>query len=79
MLGLIQVRELLKEGRIEDAAEECNAVTESHIGKLLSDGDAYKEYIAGWELSRKYAVSQASIDLSGPGKQVCSAVWFPVK
>lgn len=63
-----KVRELLKEGRIEEAAQECNAVTEDHIGKLLSAGDAYSEYVAGWELSRKYAVSQASIDLSGPGK-----------
>lgn len=63
-----KVRELLKEGRIEEAAHECNAVTEDHIGKLLSAGDAYTEYVAGWELSRKYAVSQASIDLSGPGK-----------
>lgn len=69
---LEQVRELLKEGRIEEAGQECNAVTEEHVNKLLSDGDAYTEYVAGWELSRKYAVSQAAIDLSGPGKPVCA-------
>lgn len=63
-----KVRELLKEGRIEEAAQECNAVTEDHVSKLLNSEKAYCEYVAGWELSRKYAVSQASIDLNGPGK-----------
>ena len=66
----VQVRSMLTKGELEQAQAECQAVTEDHIAKLLSDPEAWKEYVAGWELTRKYAVSQAAIDVSGPSSKV---------
>ncbi|NJR43211.1 MAG: hypothetical protein HC767_11715 [Akkermansiaceae bacterium] len=67
----LQVRQLLTKGQLEEAQNECHTVTEGHITTLLGDPEAWKEYVAGWELTRKYAVSQAAIDVSGPSSKVC--------
>lgn len=61
---------MLTKGQLEEAQAECNTVSEGHIATLLSDPEAWKEYVASWELTRKYAVSQAAIDVSGPSGKV---------
>ena len=66
----VQVRTMLTKGELDKAETECQTVTEGHIATLLSDPAAWKEYVAGWDLTRKYAVSQAAIDISGPGNKV---------
>lgn len=65
---------MLTKGQLEEAQEECRTVTEGHIATLLTDTEVWKEYVAGWELTRKYAVSQAAIDVSGPSGKVCCPV-----
>ena len=68
----LQVRELLKEGSVDQAVTECTEVTETLLDDLLNNGAAYREYVDGWELQRKYAVSEAAldVDLSAPAKKV---------
>jgi hypothetical protein len=61
---------MLSKGQFEEAQAECQTVTEGHIATLLADPESWKEYVAGWELTRKYAVSQAAIDISDPSSKV---------
>lgn len=49
---------------MQDALARCNTAMEGHIATFPEATAAYNEYVPGWELTRKYAVSQAAIDVS---------------
>ena len=59
----MQVRQMLGEGQVDEAQALCAEVTDTLLSSLLADKHAYKEYVAGWDLQRKYAVSEA-VDMS---------------
>jgi hypothetical protein len=71
----LQVRVLISEGKAAEAADLCSEVTETLLDEVLAGGDAYAAYVAGWELQRKYAVSEAALDLgvAAPAKKVRAA------
>lgn len=60
----MQVRKLIGAGEAEQAVELCSEVTETLIAELLSNKEAYADYVSGWELQRKHAVSEAPMDVS---------------
>lgn len=69
---------MLTKGQMEEAQAQCQSVSEGHIATLLTDPEAWKEYVASWELTRKYAVSQAAIDVSGPSTTVWPTLLVPL-
>lgn len=72
----LQVRQMLGEGQVAEAQALCAEVTDTLIASLLEDKGAYKEYVAQWELQRKYAVSEA-VDLSiGAAKKQVGVFFF---
>jgi hypothetical protein len=70
---VLQVRTLIGNGEAEEAVELCHQVTEVLIEELLTSPVAYSDYVCGWELQRKYAVSEVALDLdlAAPAKVLC--------
>lgn len=58
-----RVRGLLGEGKFEEAQAECDRENDEMISQLVADAKLWQEYVSLWEMQRKYAVSQADIEL----------------